>query len=81
MTVKFLNETFSCKKAEKLGDRATLYREDGGKVEFKGVLDWSVFSVDGGEWSTPEPSREEQLETDVAELKDALDLLFSGVTE
>lgn len=29
----------------------------------------------------PEPSREEQLETYVAELKDALDLLLSGVTE
>lgn len=29
----------------------------------------------------PEPSREEQLETDVAELKEALNLLLSGVTE
>ena len=29
----------------------------------------------------PEPSREEQLETDVAELKEAVDLLLSGVTE
>lgn len=29
----------------------------------------------------PEPSREEQLETDVAELKEVLNLLLSGVTE
>ena len=29
----------------------------------------------------PEPSREEQLETYVSELKEALDLLLSGVTE
>lgn len=29
----------------------------------------------------PEPSREEQLEIDVAELKEALDMLLSGVTE
>lgn len=29
----------------------------------------------------PEPSREEKLEAEVAELKEALDLLLSGVTE
>ncbi len=28
----------------------------------------------------PEPSREEQLETDIAELKEALNLILSGVT-
>ena len=81
MTVKFLNETFSCKKAEKLGDRATLYREDGGKVEFKGVLDWSVFSVDGGEWSTPEPSREEKLEARVKALTETNAMLEECIVE
>lgn len=81
MTVNFLSELYKCSKAVKSDDSATLYLEDGGKVEFKGVSDWSVFSISGGDWSAPEHTREEKLEAEVAELKEALDILLSGVTE
>ena len=81
MTVKFLSETYQCIKIVKSDNSATLYLHDGGRVEFKGISDWSVFSILGGDWSAPEQTSEEKLEAEVAELKEALDLLLSGVTE
>lgn len=81
MIVTFNSEVFDCLKTVKNGKTATLYLSDGGSVVFDGVNDWGAFSIEGGDWSGPEPSREEQLETDVAELKEALDLLLSGVTQ
>lgn len=65
MTVKFLNETYSCTKAVKTDTSATLYLEDGGTVRFDGVNDWSVFTLEGGEWSQPEVTAQEQLRADV----------------
>ena len=55
MIVTFSGQDFSCIKAVKAGDNAFLYLEDGGTVELRGVSDWSVFSLDGGDWSLPEP--------------------------
>ena len=65
MIVTFSGQDFPCTKAVKDGDKAYIYLEDGGKVEFKGVSDWSVFSLDGGEWSLPEVTAAEQLRADV----------------
>ena len=65
MTVKFLNEAYECIRAVQSEDSATLYLKDGGTVEFKGVSDWSVFDLHGGEWSQPEITAQEQLRADV----------------
>ena len=39
------------------------------------------YTIEDNGQPEPEPSREEKLEAEVAELKKALDLLLSGVTE
>lgn len=65
MIVTFSEQNFPCVKAVKDKDNAYLYLEDGGTVEIRGVSDWSVFSLDGGEWSLPEPTQAEQLRADV----------------
>lgn len=65
MKVKYIDTVYDCSKALKNGDTATIYLSDGGIVEFCGVSDWSVFSLDGGDWETPEPTQEEQLRADV----------------
>lgn len=81
MKVTFVRQEYICTKAVKDTDKAILYLEGGEVIEFVGVNDWGAFSIEGGGWSGPEPSREEKLEAEVAELKEALDLLLSGVTE
>ena len=65
MIVTFSDQKFTCTKAVKDGDRAFLYLEDGSTVEFRGVSDWSVFSLNVGNWETPEPTQAEQLRADV----------------
>lgn len=59
MKVIFNSEVFDCLKAVKSGKKATLYLADGGTIIFDGVNDWGAFSIEGGDWSGPEPSREE----------------------
>ena len=65
MIVTFSEQDFHCVKAVKDKDSAYLYLEDGGTVELRGVSDWSVFSIDGGDWSLSEPTQTEQLRADV----------------
>lgn len=65
MTVKFLNESYSCTKAVKTDTSATLYLEDGGTVQFSGVNDFSAFTLENGSWSLPEVTVQEQLRADV----------------
>lgn len=65
MIVKLAGETYNCTKAVKQTSSAVLYLADGGKVEFAGVHDWGAFSVDGGSWSTSDPTPEEQLRADI----------------
>lgn len=81
VNVTFNGDTYRCKKTVKSGNSATLYLEDGGMVRFDGVSDWSVFDLDGGEWSSPEITVQEQLRSDVTELQEALNLILTGVTE
>lgn len=61
MKVFFANETYDCAKAVRTEEKATLYLEDGGKVDFIGVSDWSAFTVEGGEWEKPEPTEEDDM--------------------
>ena len=65
MTVTFAGEIYNCTRAIRTADRATLYLDDGGTVEFVGINDFSAFSIEGGEWETPEPTETEQLRADV----------------
>ena len=65
MTVQFAGTPYACNRAVKCGNTATLYLEDGSTVEFSGVNDWSAFSLEGGDWSQPEVTAEEQMRADI----------------
>lgn len=65
MTVTFAGQSFDCTKAVKNGENATLYLTEGGSVEFIGVSDWSAFSLEGGDWSAPDVTPQEQLRADL----------------
>lgn len=52
MKVKFANKIYECVKAEKNQTTAILYLINGDIIEFAGVNDWNLFSIeDGKEWS------------------------------
>lgn len=65
MTVTFGTQVFDCVKAVRDGEKANLYLAEGGKMEFRGVSDWDVFSLEGGDWSTPEVTPQEQMRADI----------------
>ena len=65
MTVTFAGESYACKKAVKTETAATLYLEDSGIIKFEGVNNWDAFTLEGGDWSVPEVTAEEQLRADV----------------
>lgn len=65
MTVYFASEQFSCTKAVKNGSCATLYLDGGGVVTFKGVHNWDAFTLEGGGWSAPDVTPEEQMRADI----------------
>lgn len=65
MNITFAGEQFACSKAVRDGSSAVLYLEDGGTVTFSGVSDWDAFTIQGGDWSLPDVTPEEQLRADV----------------
>lgn len=65
MKVFFSGEEFSCSKAVRDGDNATLYLNEGGIAHFHGVHNWDAFVLEGGAWSSPDITPEEQLRADV----------------
>lgn len=65
MTVTFAGKPYNCINAVRVGATATLYLEDGGTVRLEGVNSWDAFTLEGGEWSLPEVTAEEQLRADV----------------
>lgn len=65
MTISFAGQSYDCARAVKDGSSATLYLTDGGAVEVSGVSDWTAFQLEGGEWSLPDITPEEQLRADV----------------
>ena len=65
MKVHFLEAAYDCSKAVRDGDRAVLYLTDGGTLRFSGVSSWEAFSLEGGDWSLPDVTPEEQLRADV----------------
>lgn len=65
MTIYFAGQSYDCTRAVKDGDKATLYLTEGGSVEFNGVNRWEDFQLEGGDWSLPDVTPEEQLRADV----------------
>ena len=65
MTVTFSGESFSCTRAVRTDTKARLYLTDGTVMEFAGVGSWDLFSLEGGTWSTPPVTPEEQLRADI----------------
>ena len=65
MDVSFAGQQFPCSKAVRDGNSATLYLEEGGTVTFSGVHNWDAFAMEGGAWSAPDITPEEQLRADV----------------
>lgn len=65
MKITFNGELYDCLRAVKTDTAATLYLADGGTVQFGGVNDWDAFTIEGGEWSQPEVTAQEQLRADV----------------
>lgn len=65
MTISFAGQSYDCTRAVKDGNNAILYLAEGGTVEFSGVHDWGAFILEGGDWSAPAVTPEEQLRADV----------------
>lgn len=65
MTVTFAGERFSCSRAVRNDDSATLFLDQGGTVEFSGVHSWDAFTIQDGDWSEPDITPEQQLRADV----------------
>lgn len=55
MKVRFLDEIFECEKAVKGSDFVHLLdKNDNVIASFKGVSDFSLFSIEEGEWTSAE---------------------------
>ena len=65
MTVTFAGERFTCSKAVRDGDSATLFLDQGGTAAFSGVHSWDAFTIQDGDWSAPDITPEEQLRAEV----------------
>lgn len=65
MKVLFSGMEYPCTRAVRRESTATLYLEDGGTVRFEGVSDFEAFTLEGGGWSDPDVTPEEQLRADV----------------
>ncbi len=57
------------------GSTATLCLNEGGTVTFSGVQNWDAFTIQGGDWSEPDITPEQQLRADVDFLA-----IMTGVT-
>lgn len=65
MKITFAGQSYACTRAVKDEKNAVLYLEEGGTVTFSGVSNWAAFQLEGGDWSLPDVTPEEQLRADV----------------
>ena len=57
MKVTFAGQVYDCVRAVRSGDKAELYLTDGSApIEFSGISDWDVFTLEGGTWETTAPT-------------------------
>ena len=78
MIVHFLKNSYECDKAIKGSDYVHLFNADNVLiVSFEGVSDVNLFTIEGGEWSEPEPTAEER----IAELEMQNEMLMNCVLE
>lgn len=79
ITVTFYNEEYQCAKAIKGPDYIKLYDEHGNVIAtFYGISDFSDYTIDGGDWSDPEPTEIELLRAQLELAEEALDTLIMG---
>jgi len=78
MTLHFLDEQYECAKAVKGTDYVHLYDESNNCIaSFEGVHDFSLFTIENGDWSEPQPTAEER----IAELESTNELLMQCIME
>lgn len=78
MILKFNNDEYDCVKAIKGKDYITAFNNEGAVVSFSGISDFSGFTLTGGEFSEPEPTKEELLEIQMTDLQMAVAELYEG---
>lgn len=65
MKVIAYGEKYPCTRAVKTEKSIKLYDGENCIVSFDGISNFDGYSVEGGEWETPEPTETEQLRADV----------------
>ncbi len=65
MVIKFCGQETPCTKAVKGSDWVQAYNGDSLVLEIKKLPDMSLVELEGGEWTEPEPTEQEQLRADV----------------
>ena len=82
MKVLFANQTYECKRATRTEQNAVLYDENNAAItKFIGVTDWSAFTIEGGEWEEPAPTREDRIESQAIYTAMMTDTLLDEVKE
>lgn len=65
--IRYVDKIYDCLKAVKKSDSIELYESDlfNPSISFFGISDFSAFELLEGEWSYPEPTREELLQAQI----------------
>lgn len=79
MKVHFLDKVIDCEKAVKGSDFVHLLDSNGGVIaSCEGVSDFSLFSIEGGEWSQPEYTDSERQWQAITDLEITIFELLNG---
>lgn len=70
----FLNEIYEAEKIIKKGDSIIGYNGDSEDFTFKGITNWSLFSIEGGF----DPDPEQEKEQHIADIEAAIAALLGG---
>jgi hypothetical protein len=82
MILKCGVDEIECSRVEKGDDYITAYDESGNAIGcYANITDFSRFAVEGGDWSIPEPSPQEQTDALILDHEERLIYLELGVNE
>ena len=80
MILRFMEQEVPCAYATKGTDWVKAHDEQGNTIfEANGVKDMSLFTLEGGEWTEPEPSTEEILLEMAADHEERLCMMELGI--
>lgn len=69
MIIKYYNQELECAKAVKGTDYIKLYDNNNTEIaSFIGISNFNGFEIIGGDWSTPEPTEQEKINSKIAYL-------------